>query len=342
MPTYPISTTRASGRQRRPVTRARAGATLAALFFVFLGACSSVEDNTQWRNFASGREYQRARALQMSGRIDEARRIFRNLRRLDPANIAAFYSEMEVTDDVADIESLRAELDGLLRRTGEPELEASYLALLARFTNNAKRKEQMLQTAIDLDGKNSIAHAEYAMLLEARRGDAEAYGHWRRAVKGNLPPPIAFKRLATYEIKRHAEERAIELLESYLTLIPADPEILYDLGTLHLREGSPDKAEPYLEEAFEIDGQDFDVTMNLASAKIKNGRHDAALELLGRAHRLNPKEPEVYFNLGVLYADYLKKPEQAVANFQEYLKVGGEERMRTLSWIRQLRREFKE
>lgn len=309
---------------------------LAVVLLLTLGSlfsCGGSQENTRWLGYSQGREFQRALALEREGKIDESRRLFGNLRRLDPRNIAAFREEIDLTRDEVDRANLREELELLLRAELDSEMRANFMALLASLTADRVKKEEMLAEAIDLDPDCAMAQAELAISLEERRENEEAYERWTLAAKGRTPDPRVFRRLAALEEARHDEGEGIRLYENYLLLDPDDVWVLAKLGRLYLGAGAADKAERVLARAHDLDAQDLVVIVNLAVAKVENGRVAEGLELMLRAERLDPKAPDIQENLGKIYGDKLKNYEKAIEHYQRYLDLGGENELRVRGWI---------
>lgn len=277
--------------------------------------------------------------MRREGRIDEARRIYGNLRRLEPDNYPSFFREIELTRDEGAREALREELALLVASAKDDGARSAYLGLESTMIESRPEREQLLEEAIMLDTQNAIAHYLYAMSLEERREDDLAYEHWRAAATGRSPPPEVFFKLAQREVARHQRSEAVRLFEVFLSYEPEDVGALYNVGTIHLENGAPDKAEPFLRRANELDRQDLDVVINLATAAIQNGRRQLALEKLEQARRLSPDDPTIYFNLAVVHANYLDEKEKAILYFRRYLELGGPRNRRVEAWIAQLSEE---
>jgi len=62
---------------------------------------------------------------------------------------------------------------------------------------------------------------------------------------------------------------------------------------------------------------------NLAVAQRRLGRSEEALKLLQEAVELDARFAPAYFNLGLLYANDLKRPAEAIAAFRKHVANGG-------------------
>ncbi len=310
------------------------------MLLLLLTACGTSIDNTRWREYTVGREYSRARLLLSENKKDDARRIFSNLRRLEPTNLGALYNEARLTIDSGDRETLAEELLALIDSAKNPKLHAAYLSALSQITTDRHRREDLLAKALEIDPENCLAHALLALRLDERGEFTKAYEHNLRAAQGSEPPPRVFRRLGAYEAEHGKRDDAIKHFESYLIFEPDDVLVLYNLGTLYLHAEDWSKAESYLSAAYGLDRQDLDITLNYAKAAIENGRYEIAKTLLDRAKRLNPKEPMIYYNLAVFQAERLNKYRDAIRNFASYLANGGTEIRRVNGWIVELKEKL--
>lgn len=70
--------------------------------------------------------------------------------------------------------------------------------------------------------------------------------------------------------------------------------------------------------------QNPDSHYSLALVFEKQGRYQDAEQAMQQALAVNPAYADVYFSLGVLYADYLNEPQKSVDAFRRYLELGGQ------------------
>lgn len=84
----------------------------------------------------------------------------------------------------------------------------------------------------------------------------------------------------------------------------------------------------------ESDGDTGGLLMAAQSA-LRGGRIREAEKLYDEVLKKNPKDPRVYYNLGVLHGDYLKNPEKAVYYYRKYLDMAPTARdaSKVRSWI---------
>lgn len=75
-----------------------------------------------------------------------------------------------------------------------------------------------------------------------------------------------------------------------------------------------------------------------AQKALKAGRVHEAEKMYGEIMKKTPKDPRVYYNLGVLHSDYLNNPGKAVQFFRKYLELSPKARdaAQVRAWIRDL------
>ncbi len=76
---------------------------------------------------------------------------------------------------------------------------------------------------------------------------------------------------------------------------------LNDIAMERMNAGDIDTAISRLEASIDLDENIFETRYNLASAYIKASKCDLAIEQLDAAQKIRPKEPSVYYTLGVAY-----------------------------------------
>ena len=82
-------------------------------------------------------------------------------------------------------------------------------------------------------------------------------------------------------------------------------------------------AEEDLLQALKLDPQNVDALVALGVVQKRQGNYSGAKTSFSRAVDIGPDNPYARFNLGVLFADHLKRPNEAVRLFREVTQTAG-------------------
>jgi tetratricopeptide (TPR) repeat protein len=172
--------------------------------------------------------------------------------------------------------------------------DATALAELALSHLSRGEKEAaalLAKQALDANPNSAIAHRATGLLGLANGDDAEAFAEFRKAAQAD----------------------------------PHDTTSRLNMGVVLLKAGVYAKAADQYREILRIASDDIDAQIGLAAAL--RGEADAshpqnleqARTLLEKVIGANAHDTSALFNLGVLYADFLKKPADAAPYFQRFL-----------------------
>lgn len=124
------------------------------------------------------------------------------------------------------------------------------------------------------------------------------------------------------------QKSADEALERLNRAIAYDPSFgdAYVLKSYTRLEVLPNLEESLLaaRAAVQHAPQNPDSHYSLALALEKKGQYQEAEQAMQQALMVNPAYGDVYFSLGVLYADHLNEPQKSVDAFRRYLELGGQ------------------
>ena len=195
-----------------------------------------------------------------------------------------------------------------LRETGayDRALEQAHQLLIKR-SSDANALSELALTHL---AKGEVDTAEL-LIGEARKADPKSAGAERTAGL------IALKKGDDAEAFRHFT-RATEL-------DPGDTTARLNIGTVMLQAGVYDKARQQFEAVTEVNPDDVAALLGLAAARRGLAKKDDTAayseveSLLKRALDKQPNHLSATFNLGVLYADYLKRPSEARPLFERFL-----------------------
>ena len=243
----------------------------------------------------------------------------------------------------AEVERLRTDLH---------DLQGKYAALTDKNERLGARIE-------DLEQQKAGALAQKAE-LEARLAEHTAAAAAAEARKE--PPPPAETAAPEPEDPRlqgareHLEKLAGALFarDDYdvalaVALVAAqlgseDPETLFQIGFCRAAAGNAREARRSYERAVGIldasDAPDSDLLKkclnNLAIACTRSGEAEKAERLYKRVLELDPEFAPAYLNLGLLYAEHLGRPEDAIEALRKHVLYGGSRSATARELIRKL------
>ena len=172
--------------------------------------------------------------------------------------------------------------------------DASALAELS-LSHLAKGEKEaaalLAKQALDSSPNSAVAHRATGLLDLANGDDAEAFAEFRKAADAD----------------------------------PHDTTSRLNMGVVLLHAGAYAKAEEQYREILKVSPDDTQAQVGLAAA-LRGGsdaahpqRLEEARALLEKVLAADPHETSALFNLGVLYADFLKRPADAGPFFKRFL-----------------------
>lgn len=172
--------------------------------------------------------------------------------------------------------------------------DATALAELA-LSHLAKGEKEaaalLAKQALDSSPTSAVAHRATGLLDLANGDDAEAFAEFRKAAQSD----------------------------------PHDTTSRLNMGVVLLHAGAYSKAEEQYREILKVSADDLEAQVGLAAALRgeADAQHpqklDEARALLEKVISSDPHDVSALFNLGVLYADFLKRPADAQPLFKRFL-----------------------
>lgn len=134
-------------------------------------------------------------------------------------------------------------------------------------------------------------------------------------------------------------EPLLGLLPRLVGRYPSSFSLRKDYGAVLGMAGRPREAVEQLEAAVRLFDGDAVVLGNLGSMYLSEGRVEEARGALERSVAIEPGRAGSQKNLGIIYAEYLKQPDRAIAHFEKYLEAGGDaEAGRIRTWVENAKR----
>lgn len=142
-------------------------------------------------------------------------------------------------------------------------------------------------------------------------------------------------------------EQAIQGYLNQLSQNPNDVNTLIQLGNLYYDSSKWTQATEYYEKALKIEPNNPNVITDMGTAYWYSNQSNPemakkAIELYDRAIKFQPNFQNAILNKGIVLRDGLKKPKEALAVWNEYLKIpGAKETGRVKSFIEDTKNNFK-
>jgi tetratricopeptide (TPR) repeat protein len=172
--------------------------------------------------------------------------------------------------------------------------DASALAELS-LSHLAKGEKEaaalLAKQALDSSPNSAVAHRATGLLDLANGDDAEAFAEFRKAAEADPHDTTSRLNMGVVLLKAGAYGKAEEQYREILKVSPDDTQA--EVGLAAALRGAADPAHPQ--------------------------RLEEARSLLEKVLAADPHETSALFNLGVLYADFLKRPADAAPFFKRFL-----------------------
>lgn len=178
----------------------------------------------------------------------------------------------------------------LVRKPGDA-LALSELALCHLAKGEKETAQLLVKQALDADPKSAVAHRAAGLIALANGDDAGAFVEFRKAAEADPRDTTARLNMGNVLVRAGAYPKAEEQFRAILAIAPDDVDAMIGLAAA-LRGEADDKHPQKLDEA---------------------------RALLEKALERDPHNVAALFNLGVLYADFLKKPGDGAPFFKRFI-----------------------
>ena len=254
----------------------------------------------------------------------------------------------KLAPDAADVVVALAEVQ---RRRGESRDAADTLGDFVESHPNAVEAKSLYVSALRGSGQIDKAMTQAHELLVKKPGDASALAELalchlakgekdtaqllaKQALDSNPKSAVAERATGLIQLANGDDALAFQSFLKATQEDPTDTTARLNMGAVLLRAGAYPKAEEQFRAILQVDPENADANVGLAAAlrgestmTNANGQPppDGAAKQ-GQAEKIltgvltrDAHNTSALFNLGVLYADFLKKPEDARKLFKRYL-----------------------
>jgi tetratricopeptide (TPR) repeat protein len=241
-----------------------------------------------------------------------------------------------------DSQELAAALAEVRRRRGEHKLAAEGLADFVHDHPNAVDARTLYVAALRESGQVDKAITEAREVLVRKPADATALAELalshlakgekeaaalltKQALDANPNSAVAHRATGLLDLANGDDAEAFAEFRKAAQADPHDTTSRLNMGVVLLKAGAYAKAEEQYREILKVSPDDVEAQVGLAAALrgLADAQHpqklDEARSLLEKVLATNPHDTSALFNLGVLYADFLKRPADAGPVFRRFL-----------------------
>ena len=228
------------------------------------------------------------------------------------------------------------------RRRGEHKLAAEGLADFVHDHPNAVDARTLYVAALRESGQIDRAIAEAREVLVRKPADATALAELalshltkgekeaaallaKQALDSNPNSAVAHRATGLLDLSNGDDAEAFAEFRKASQADPHDTTSRLNMGVVLLKAGAYPKAEEQYREILKVSPDDIEAQVGLAAAVRgqADAQHPQRLEeargMLERVLVTSPHDTSALFNLGVLYADFLKRPAEAAPLFKRFL-----------------------
>ena len=143
----------------------------------------------------------------------------------------------------------------------------------------------------------------------------------RRGLDQGKPDPSLFNILGIVEMKRSRSHYARDYFKKSLEISPTYAPAMINRALIAMSDMDLSLAEEDLKAALQIAPQNIDGLLNMGILMRQTGRFQDARRHLERASGLEPENSLVRYHLGVLYAENLKRSDEAIRLMSEVVQL---------------------
>ncbi len=217
--------------------------------------------------------------------------------------------------------------DALLEYKTAIELDATVtdshnnLGIIYTNIGHLEKAIDEFETAIRLDPKLANVHNNLG-IAHAKKGDLDkAINELNKAVALGFDNADVHNNLAGIYLTNGLTDNAIIELKLALKYDPKDSNAHCNLGNAYISKSFWDEAIAELKEATKYNPADAEIYYYLGNAFYGKGRYSEAVDVFNQSIQYKPNNPQAHKMLGVIYANYLNSPSNALFHLNETLRL---------------------
>ena len=214
------------------------------------------------------------------GQADEARKLVAAVLAVEPNSIDAQLAQVRLRMADRDLAGAQSGLDALLKLDGKLAEAWRLKAEIAGAQDEAAQARRHFESAVEFGPKNLAAHSGLVGTLMRAGEVAEAAKRTAamRKTFGGMPEVLYFE--AAIAVEQGEVERAFELAQQLLKMVPDDTRALLQIAQIEYRRGNLAPAEAHLSKLLARNGNFAIARGLLAQIYLKQEDPRAALEAL--------------------------------------------------------------
>lgn len=178
-------------------------------------------------------------------------------------------------------------------------------------------------------GKSGDAEAwRNVAFLRLKRGEREfaleAYRNLLRLKRNDIPGRMALASLLQREDSGVARDEALNLYQEAVSLDETNVAARLNLANMLTESNRLADAQDHFQRILQNDPNHVGALVGQAVINRKRGKYKDALAHYLEALKHDPDNPQLHYNLGLLYDYYLDNPTEAKNHYQRYLALGGD------------------
>jgi tetratricopeptide (TPR) repeat protein len=174
--------------------------------------------------------------------------------------------------------------------------------------------------AVKVDPHSSIAHYNLARFLARQGEQAEAIGHYRRALAIRPEDADARNNLALLLAVRGEVEASLEEFQKTVQINPKHARAYFNMGRVFARQGDHEKAMRNFQQALNLSPNEPEIYLALGKTFAAQGQLGAATRQFEQAVRLKPEFADAHVALARSLAAQSKK-DDAEKHYQQALQL---------------------
>ena len=177
------------------------------------------------------------------------------------------------------------------------------------------------QKALEQKPDYSPAHYNLARALHLTGKREEAAESYRKSIKSNPYFEQAFYNLAYLAMELSLFDEALENFEKFLSMQPNHSKAHFGAGNALMMKGQLDLALAEYRKSAELDPSFAFPYLNIANIQMQTKNIPAAIENFEKALSINPSMSAVHLSLGMVYYQFQRNTEKALAHLKESLRL---------------------